>query len=126
MASRGDFSIDWRGDEIPRPLDFSSLAFAVARRGDDIRRGDEAMIGDSIERHLKERVECRVTICGVLLSRSDGDKQTLACLDPSRPAAKGSCETLYVKHKMKETILFEASQSHAQTHSTSELTMPAC
>lgn len=98
LDSRGDLSID------NGRVDFSSLAFVIARRGDDIRMGDEMAIGDSIERHLKESVECLLTI-GVVLPRSDFVKQTPVCVDPNSPAANGSCETLYVKHRTKETIL---------------------
>lgn len=72
--------------------------------------GDEMAIGDSIERHLKESVECLWT-SGVVLPRSDFVKQTPVCVDPKSPAANGSCETLYVKHRMKETILFELTWS---------------
>jgi hypothetical protein len=86
LDSRGDLSID-------NGRDFSSLAFVIARRGDDIRIGDEIAIGDSIERHLNESVECLLTI-GVALPRSSFVKQTPACVDPNSPAANGSCETL--------------------------------
>jgi hypothetical protein len=53
LDSKGDLSID-----NGRVDDFSSLAFVIDRNGDDIRIGDEIAIGDSIERHLKESVEC--------------------------------------------------------------------
>jgi hypothetical protein len=63
LESKGDFSIEGRLDEMPRPLGFSSPAFIDIRNGEDIRRGDEAAIGDSnAERHLKESVECLLTI----------------------------------------------------------------
>lgn len=125
LDSRGDLSID-------NGRDFSSLALVIARRGDEIRMGDEMAIGDSIERHLKESVECLLTK-GVVLPRSDFVKQTPVCVDPNSPAANGSCETLYVKHKMKETILFEVARSVTcndkenieSTHNASMLTTRA-
>jgi hypothetical protein len=88
LDSRGDLSID-----NGRVDDFSSLAFVIDRNGDDIRIGDEIAIGDSIERHLKESVECLWTI-GVIRPRSDFVKETALRVDPNSPAANGSCETL--------------------------------
>jgi hypothetical protein len=88
LDSRGDLSI-----EIGRVDDFSLLAFIVDRNGDDIRMGDPIAIGESIERHLKESVECRTTI-GVVLPRSDFVKPISLCDGPNSPAANGSCEAL--------------------------------
>jgi hypothetical protein len=88
VDSRGDLSID-----MGRVDDFSLLAFIVDRNGDDILMGDEIAIGDSIERHLKDRVECLTTI-GVVRPRSDFVKPISLCEDPNSPAANGSCETL--------------------------------
>ena len=109
FASRGDVSNDNGCFDA-----FSSLAFVVVLKGDEIRMCDEIAIGDSIERHLKESVECLLTI-GVVLPRSDFVKQTPVCRFPNSPAANGSCETLKVKNKMKETTLLRRdSVSHMQ------------